>query len=138
MADLMMAKKHLNAVATALDGMGTLTPPPTSKGRWLIVKALPKMVAEAQAYSAELKKWLDTVVTKDEGGNPIYGTANGQVTFNFQSPEDAAHFAEIQNEQVTLTGLRPLTRVELGECPITVAQEFLLVESGFLEDSEPA
>lgn len=138
MADLMIAKRHLNALATTLDAMGNLTPPPTSKGRWLVVKALPKIADKAQKSAEELKKWLDMVVTKDDNGKPMYREQNGIVQFDFVDPADADHFVEIQAETVTIEGVRQMTRAELGECPITVAQEFFLVQCGFLEDNEPA
>lgn len=137
MADLMIAKKHLNALATALNAMGSLTPPPSAKGRWVIVKAIPKVTAKAQEYAADLKKWLDSVVTQDDSGAPLYAMHAETMRFEFKDQADAAHFAEIQDETVTLDGVRQLTRAELGDCPITVAQEYMLVESGFLEDSEP-
>lgn len=137
MSDLTVAKKHLNALATTLSQMAPLTPPPSAKGRWVIVKAIPKVTEKATEYSKTLKEWLDGAVTKDEEGKPIYNTNGPQMAFEFPDESGRAQFNEIQDEQVTLEGVRQITRAELGDCPITVEQELVLVTSGFLDGSEP-
>lgn len=136
MADFSVSKRHLNLLATTLSAAAPLQPPPSPSGRWVVVKALPKSVAAAQAHNEELKKWLDTVVTPDAEGKPIYRTVGGQMTFDFQTAEAGEQFKAIMDEQVVLTGVRPITRAELEMWPLTVEQELALVTAGFLEDSE--
>ena len=138
MPELTVPAAHLNTLATILAEMAPLSPPPAPKGRYVLARAIPVVVKAAQAHSNALKAFLDGAVTQDAEGKPIYGegVAPGTITFEIR-PEHQQHYADLQREPVTLPGVRALTRPELGECPITVQQEMVLVACGMLLDEEP-
>ena len=136
MADLIVKASQLNVLATALAEMAPLTPPPTPKGRYVLAKAIPLATKAAEAHGVALKAFLDGAVTQDEDGKPIYKVNGNQMTFDVKAEHQAA-YVEIQNEDVTLAGVRQLTRAELGDCPITVQQEMVLIACGLLQDEEP-
>ena len=138
MADFSVPAAQIILFAQTLNQMTPLTPSPTPKGRYLCAKATPLALKAAQAHSEALEAFLNGAVTQDEDGKPIFKERGNQRTFDFQTEELGKQFAEIQAELIPLAGVRQMTRVELGDCPITIEQEMILISAGFLEDSEPA
>lgn len=137
MADVTVANSRLSALAQVLSQVAVLTPPPAPKGRYVLSKATPKVIKEAQAHEAAVTPLLDDFATCDAEGTPIFvDLPGGGRSFAIRS-EKQAEWNAIQDELVTLAGVRQLTRAELGACPITVQQEMVLIECGLLEDAEP-
>lgn len=134
--------ERLLIVYPVLAAVGDLTPPPTPKGRYVLGKALEKAIEEKTRYEKAYMKFAEGVVTQDAVGKPIFNqTANGQVSFTVRADKREEHtqwIEETQSEVVTLAGVRQITNVELGVCPITVAQCGILVSCGLLQDEEPA
>lgn len=139
MSDLHLVTGQLADAAACLQQIEPLTPPPTPKGRYVLAKASEKIAAEAASFGKRFKAFLDGAVTKDDEGKPIYatGAAPGQMTFTVLAEHTDA-YTEINAEPVVISGLRQITRAELGACPITIQQERVLVAIGLLEDAEPA
>jgi len=119
--------------------MAPLTPPPSPKGRYVLAKAIPIVSKAAESHNTALKAFLDGAVTKDADGKPVYkdGSVAGTITFTVE-PEHQDAYVELQNEEITLSGVRPLTRAELGDCPLTIQQEMILIACKMLPDEPPA
>ena len=129
---------QLAQLFATLSEIAPLTPPPAPKGRYVLAKASKAVAAAHTAHADALKAFLDGAVTQDAEGKPIYteSAVAGQVSFTLQ-PEHQQAYVDIQTEPVVLDGVRMLTHAELGDCPISIQQELLLVAVGLLEDVEP-
>lgn len=138
MSDLTITVAQLQPLATVLSAIATLSPPPKPKGRYVLTKALPTVVAAYQRHETSLAPMLDDFATQDAEGKPIFhAKPDGSRTFAIR-PEKVEEWTAIQAETVTLEGVRMITRAEFGDCPVTVDQEMVLVSCGLLEDAEPA
>ena len=143
MTDLTITTAQLTALQPVLAQIEGLSPPPSPKGRYVLAKAAQKATAEHDTYQKAFKAFLDAMVVCDDEGKPIYGegATAGTVSFTIQKDkvdEFNAGATAMGEEKVTLAGVRQITHAELGDCPITVAMEKVLVECGVLEDAEPA
>ncbi len=140
MPDFTLTTKQALALYPVLIGIGPLTPPPTPKGRYVLGKATTGITGPASAAEKEGMDRARLVATRDDQDQPILKVTPRGVTFDVQPSlrdEYAKDVAEWEAKPVVLTGVRQITRAELGECPITVEMELVLVECGLLEDTEP-
>ena len=143
MPDLTIPMDLFVVLAPALVEINTLKPPPSPKGRYVLQKALDlseKPLAEVQKAEQAL---IRRGAVKDDTGNVLYTPTGkpGELRFEWMPElheECEAERAALMAALVTLTGLRAITHAELGACPITGAQERLLIKVGLLEDAEPA
>ena len=142
MPDMTMSTDQLIALAPVLAEIETLTPPPTAKGRYALAKASAKVGPAFKLYAEQEQKLVARVAVKDDKGNPkMRDLGNGRAQFDVApefKDEYAQEMAELKSEPVVLEGVRAVTHAELGVCPLTVAQEKVLIASGLLEDKEPA
>jgi len=134
---------QLAALDLALGGMFSLTPPPTAVGRYALSRAAKVVGPAAQTFRAEhqallLKHALKgedriTPISRDLGnGLTQYDLGAG---FGKTTPAFDAEFKAICDEPIVLTGCRMISHKELGDCPITLAQETALL--GVLLTDEP-
>src|ERR1043165_6698058 len=143
MPDLTKPTDKILGLANAFAGIGTLSPPPTPKGRYVWARALPQIQHAAAIYYGEERKLIEEHGKRDDAGKLVVRDIvlpNGEKGQSYDLKDAPAFNAAKQSlldEPVTLTGVRPITRAELGACPITVQQEAWLVAGGLLEDTEP-
>src|SRR5689334_20112103 len=126
MADLTITTPHLLLLHPALVKILTLTPPPTPKGRYVLQKAAGHTEIAYAAYAKEDAEHVLLVAVKGEDGNPILTPIDGGMHYNVipdLKEEHEAHAKERDARMVTLPGCRMITHAELGDCPITGAQE---------------
>lgn len=117
-------------------GVETLTPPMTPKGRYVVTKATIAVTTALKAYDGLQAKLIDQYCERDGEGRPVMLGPN-----SFKMRDIAGYNAEnnvLLDEDVTLAGVRQITRAEVGECPITAQHERILIAAGLLEDAEPA
>jgi hypothetical protein len=142
MPELSLTTDQLIALAPVLAEIENLSPPPTAKGRYALAKASAKAGPAFKLYAEQEQKLVARVAVKDKDGNPVLkDLGNGQAHFEVLpefKDEYAKEMADLKAEPVVLEGVRAVTHAELGVCPITVAQEKVLIASGLLEDKEPA
>lgn len=138
MADFTFATRRLVALVPALQQIATLSPPPSAKGRY----ALAKILAKAEpAYAVYQKEALALVERLAPKGGVRPGKLPDTIEFDLvpdQQPTFRAESEALLDEEVVLEGIRAITHAELGSCPITIAQERVLIECGLLDDVEPA
>ncbi len=131
MPDLTITTEQLTRlapVAAAVQPMAF----PTATARYVVIRFSEKVEAAIKPF-AEAESGM---MTKYAMPGSIKQNGAGRVTFDIAAEAQAAYTAEratLLAEPVTLTGVRALTRTELGECPITVQQDRVLVECGLLE-----
>ena len=132
MADLTLTTEQLSRLMPVLAALGPLTPPPSAVGRYAIIKATTK----AEAVFAAFAKSEAELTQRCAVPGSLKNLGNGQASFTV-TPELAEEYttqrAALLAEPVTLTGVRAVTRAELGECPITISQDRVLVECGILD-----
>lgn len=141
MPELTLTTDQLTQLAPVLAAIENLSPPPTAKGRYALAKASAKVGPAFKLYVEQEGKLVARVAVKDEKGNPILkDLGNGQAHFEVApefKDEYAKETADLKSEPVILDGVRAVTHDELGACPITVAQERVLIACGLLEDKDP-
>ncbi len=131
MPDLTITTEQLTRlapVAAAVQPMAF----PTATARYVVIRFSEKIEAAIKPF-AEAESGM---MTKYAVPGSIKQTAAGRVTYEIATERQADYNAEratLMAEPITLTGVRALTRAELGECPITVQQDRVLVECGLLE-----
>ena len=125
---------QLNALDFALSGIFPLSPPPTAVGRYALSRAAKVVGPAAQAFRAEHQTLLLNHAVKGEDGKPVTRDAGNGMTqydlgagFGKTTPAFDAEFKAIGDEGIVLTGCRMITHKELGDCPITLAQETALL-----------
>lgn len=135
-------KAHqLLSLDVALAGVLKLSPPPTPKGRYALAKAAKALGPAVQTYN-EQKLALLQEHAKQEDGKPVTRLDGQTITFDFGqgfgvvTPEVTAALGELNDEDVSLPGVRMISHAELGECPITAEQEMVLL-GVLLIDAEP-
>ena len=138
-----MTVQQLTQLASALQGVDSMSPPPKPKARYVFGKAVDAVQKELAVFEKTRKAFMDSYVTHDDQDQPIYLPAEtpGMVTFTLRegtADEYAKGWAELHAEMVTLANVRQITRAELSDLPITVAQERTFVACGLVEDAEPA
>jgi hypothetical protein len=136
--DLTLTTKRVLELEIALIEIEGAPIPPTPKGRYALAKASDKVVAVAERFRKEQKKLLEEHARKDEKGKPIKTKlGNERVKYDLVD-EDAYTEAEstLFDEEVKLTGIRPVTHEELGSCPLSVRAMRLLL-GVLIVDEEP-
>lgn len=132
MPDLIITTEQLTRLAPALAALAPLTPPPSAAGRYVAIRATTKAEAAFTSYAKVANELTARCVVpgtlKDVGGGRASFTVKPELVETYTT-EHAALMAE----PITLTGVRAITRAELGECPITIQQDRVLVECGLLE-----
>jgi|ERR1035437_1666699 hypothetical protein len=132
MPELTITTEQLSRLTPALAAMAPLTPPPSAVGRYAIIKATIKAEGAFQAFvKAEAE-----LTTRCAVPGSLKDVGNGRATFSVKpelTEEYATQRAALLAEPITLTGVRAITRAELGDCPITIQQDRVLVECGLLE-----
>ncbi len=133
---------QLVVLDAVLGGIFPLSPPPTALGRYALSRAAKVVGPAAQAFRAEHQALLVKHALKNPDGSPVAKDLGNGMTqydlgagFGKTTPEFDADFKAIGDEDIVLTGCRMITHAELGQCPITVAQETALL--GVLLQDEP-
>lgn len=131
-AHVIVKASQLSALDQALGGIFTLSPPPTIKGRYALAKAAKAIGPAHQTYQEQKLALLqDHAVKKD--GKPVFEQRENTLLFDFghgigvTTPEVNAALKELNDEDISLPGVRMITHAELGDCPITVQQEAALL-----------
>ena len=141
MPDITVPMDLFIALAPALGDINTLKPPALPKGRYVLQKALDQCETPFTAFQKWEQAFIKRVAVCDaESGEPILKPLGNGFHFDYNpdvKAEAEAERAEKFATPVVLAGLRMITHAELGNCPITGAQERLLIKVGLLEDSEP-
>lgn len=140
MTDLIVKASQLIPLDTALGPVLSLTPPPSPKGRYALAKAANAVGPAVQTFREQHVALLQLHAKKDAEGKPVMQQfADGRQQYDIADMEAfSVDFAAIQDEPIVLAGVRMITHAELGSCPITAAQEAVLIATGLLEDMEPA
>ena len=134
MPDLIVTAAQLVALEPVLVALNRMTPPPLPKGRYVLAKA---SAAAASAMPAIHKRVFDLIAEMSDSQTP---GDDGQVTFSIPADKQQAYhakLAELENDTVTLAGVRAITQAELGSCEITIEMTRILMMAGLLEDIEP-
>lgn len=142
MSDLTVTASQIAALHATLSAVERLSPPPTPKGRYVLSRASERVVAEAALIEKATMGLVRLCATVDDQNEPILTPdGEGRVSFSLR-PEKVVEYQDalggLMAESVVLAGVRQITHAELGECPITVEQERVLIAAGLLEDCEPA
>lgn len=144
MPEIVVKSVLIQELAGALAGVEILSPPPTPKGRYAIGKASDAAQPAAQRYTKERAALLEKHAKRDEKGAAVrqrFGDNGFQYDlgrgFGATTPEFDAELDAMNDEDVVLSGCRMITHAELGACPITAAQERVLIKAGLLDDKEP-
>ena len=143
MADLSFSTKLLVDLAPVLSAIDIKEPPPEPKARYILGRAVDGVDRLLTVFNKARQKHTDTFCVKDDDGKPIYrqGDVEGTVRFDIIKGQESAYsdgMLAMLEEPVTLSGVRVITRAEMGEFPLTVQQERVLIACGLLEDVEPA
>lgn len=132
MPDLTITTEQLSRLAPALSALAPLSPPPSAAGRYAAIRATTKAETAFAAYAKAANELTVRCAVpgtlKDVGGGRASFTVKPELVETY-----AAESAALMAEPITLTGVRAITRAELGECPITIQQDRVLVECGLLE-----
>ncbi len=122
------------ALPAIMDGKITALTP---KGRYALARWGIACDAPSAAYGKKMGALIESVALPES----IKALPTGGLTFDFKDAECRALYAveseKINSETVTVSGVRPITHAELGNCPLTGAQEKLLMVAGVLEMVEP-
>ncbi|MEX2155130.1 MAG: hypothetical protein WD825_17425 [Gemmatimonadaceae bacterium] len=139
MPDVTVTTKRAIELKAGFDLIEALTPPPAPRGRYALAKWSEKVNAAVELYQKQLKQQLEDHSHKDERGKAIRKDIGGGRVKYALIDEDAFTAASdaLQEEEVTLTGVRPVTQAELGDCPVPVLALRLLLGT-VIEDKEPA
>lgn len=135
--------KLLLSLDMALAGVLKLSPPATPKGRYALAKAAKALGPAVQTYNEQKLALLTEHAKRDDKGQPITQTVDQTVSFDFGlgfgavTPDVTTALEELNDEDVSLPGVRMISHAELGECPITGEQEAVLL-GVLLIDEEPA
>lgn len=117
-----------------LPGIEVLSPPMTPKGRYALAKATTAVTTALKPYEKARGELVEQHAEKVDGKNVT--PAPGQVKLR-----DVVAFNKdlepMLDEDLTLSGVRQITRDELGACPITAFHERILLAAGLLPDVEP-
>lgn len=131
-----LTAKQTAELAQTLTAVLALTPPPSPKGRYALARWGIATEAPAASYSKKMGALIDAVAAPESIKQHV-----GGLTFDFKDADTRALYttecAVIDAEIVTLSGVRVVTHAELGACPITGAQEKMLMQCGVLEQIEP-
>lgn len=143
MPDLTIKAGKLEALANALMAVLPLTPPATPKGRYALARAHNAVAPCAALFADQKRHLLEKHAKRDEQGQPVIeDLGNGAYAYDLglgigrTTPAFDADFAALKDEDVTVSGVRAITHAELGACPITAAQESVLLGL-FIVDEEP-
>lgn len=139
MPDLSFSTRVLVDLYPALLSCGPLEPPMSAQGRYIIRKAREKAEKDYTAFQQEEQKLLQQFGKKDDAGVLLPPTVNARGGLSYQLSDPAAFTAQrtaLLDVVVTMTGLRAITREELGACPITITTEAALIAAGLLQDVE--
>lgn len=143
MPDISIKAELVVMLGEVLAGATNLSPPPTPKGRYALSKAAIALGKHPQLYQDQKKALLEKHAVLVDGKPSSKELAPGVLQFDMgkgfgnTTPEFDADLKELNDEEITLSGVRQITHAELGACPITAAQEAVLIRAGLLEDREP-
>lgn len=154
MADFIIKAGLINAAHRILNGqiggdpgVLPLLGPATPKGRYALTRAADAVAAAAFAYNKQHVAQLEIHAKKDGDGRAItqsLETPQGRVTqydfgagFGVTTPEFEAAMAELNDEDITLPGVRQTLMAELKDAPLTGVHLSVLIKCGLLEDKEP-
>lgn len=135
MADLTFSTRLLTDLYHALLSVGNVIPSMNAAGRYIVRRATEKAEKDYGTFQKSEQELIEKYAKRDEAGKLIAPTANARGGLSYQLADPVAFTAEREAMlavEVTLTGLRAITREELGECPITVNAEAALVKAGLL------
>ncbi len=137
--DLSFATRVLVDVYPALLSVGPLEPPMNPQGRYIVRKAKEHTEKDYSAFQKDEQDLIEKHGKRDAEGKLLAPTVNSRGGLSYQLADPVA-FTEARNAlldvQVTITGLRAITREELGACPITANAEAALIAAGLLQELE--
>ncbi len=139
MADLSFSTRILIDLYPALLRVGDTGSALNPQGRYIVRKATEKAKTDYMAFAAEEQKLIEQFGKRDAEGKLIPPTVNARGGLTHQLSDPVAFSTArdgLMDVQVTLTGLRAITREELGACPITPNDETALVAAGLLAELE--
>ncbi len=129
----------LAVVVRGVDALEGATP----KGAYAFGKQVDAIGPAHERYHKERLKRLRALAKKDEKGNPITQVNGALLIFDFGEGfgvvPDTVHaaLAELNDEDITLSGVRMVKVAELGTAKLTPAQSRVLIAAKLLEDVEP-
>ncbi len=132
MPDLTLTTEQITRLSPVLSALAPLSPPPSANGRYAFIRATEKAESAIKPFATAEAEMMNRYAVP----GTIKQAVPGRVTFDITAEkqvEYAAQRAAMLAEPITLTGVRAITRAELGECPITIQQDRVLVECGLLE-----
>jgi hypothetical protein len=132
MPDLSLTTEQLTRLAPVLAALAPLSPPPSANGRYAIIRATEKAESAIKPFATAEAEMMNRYAVPGS----IKQVGSGRVTFDIAADKQVEYVTErtaMLAEPITLTGVRAITRAELGECPITIQQDRVLVECGLLE-----
>lgn len=139
MPDLSFSTRVLVDLYPALVHVRPMEPPMNPQGRYIVRKATEKAEKDYAAFQKEEQALIEKYGKRDDQGKLVPPTVNSRGGLSYQLA-DPVKFTEerkaLLEVQVTLTGLRAITREELGQCPITATDEDALVAAGLLQELE--
>lgn len=137
MPDLSFSTRVLVQLYPALVHVGPLEPPMNPQGRYIVRKAREKAEKDYAAFQKEENGLIEKYGKRDADGKLLPPTQNALGGLSYQLA-DPVKFTEERDAllavEVTLTGLRAITREELGACPITERAETALIAAGLLQE----
>lgn len=131
MPDQTITTEQLARVAPHVAAFSTLSLP-TATGRYVVIRHQEKVEGALKPFVAAETE----LTTRCSVAGTLKNIGNGRASFTVKPElvdEYNAQRAALLAEPVVLTGVRALTRAELGETPITVEADRVLVECGLLE-----
>lgn len=136
MPDHTISTEQLTMLAPALTAIQTLAPK-NAKCRY----AIAKLTDATDVAFARFGKIVQQLATECAVPDSMRDTGNGRVTFQIADQHRERYLREsaaLLTEEVVLSGVRPITHAELGECPLTIEQEKVLIQCKLLDDVEPS
>jgi len=134
MADLTLPTSKIIDVYKAIQSIDNLSPPMAPKARYVLNKVMIQVEPVIAKYDKERIAAANAFAKREDG--KIVSLGDGKIAL-----EDPEAYREAEEKllaaEVTITGTRLVTRVEVGACPLTQFAERVLL-GVLIADEEPA
>lgn len=142
MPDTIVKAALLPSLAIVLDGIDSLSGT-TPKGAYAFGKQCDAVAPAFARYQKQKLAKLTELAKRDEHGKPLTQTVGNMTSFDFGEgfgavpPNVQAALEEMNDEDVTLSGVRMVLVAELGTARLSPMQSRVLTAAKLLEDREP-